>query len=111
MMKPASTILLLAAALLTTACDTIPAKPGAARVAVIDEAAAASCERKGATTVSVLARMGFVERTDEVIAEDLVRLAANDAADLGGDSLLPLGPVAEGKRKFAIYRCKKAEAR
>lgn len=106
MKKFASMLLIPAAALLVAACETIPAKPGAAQVAVIEEAAAAACERKGATTVSVLARMGFVERTDAVIAEDLVRLAANDAAELGGDSLVALGPVTEGKRKFAIYRCK-----
>lgn len=102
------TVLLLAG---ITACNVIPARPGAEHIAVAEESALSACERKGATTVSVLHRAGFVERTDAAIADDLARLAANDAVDLGGDTMAPLGPVSEGKRKFAIYKCRPGERR
>lgn len=33
-------------------------------------------------------------------------LTRNSALDMGGDSLVPFGPVsADGKRSYAVYRC------
>jgi hypothetical protein len=90
-----------------SACTLIPMKPGADKVVVSEESKVAACDNKGATTVSVIHQAGGFNRLPEVVADDLARLASNDAVDLGGDTIVPIGAVADGKRKFGIYKCRK----
>jgi hypothetical protein len=85
----------------------IPMKPGADKVVVSEEAKVAACEARGATTVGVLHQVGGIPRLPEVVADELARLASNDAVEMGGDTIVPQGPVADGKRKFAIFKCRK----
>jgi hypothetical protein len=39
------------------------------------------------------------------VAEELIVLARNEAASLGGDTIVPAGPMAEGRQNFDVYRC------
>jgi hypothetical protein len=105
---PAALLLTLAAAL--SACTLIPMQPGAEQVIVADESKVAGCEARGATNVSVIHEVGGFNRLPDVVADELARLASNTAVDMGGDTLVPQGPVVEGKRKFAIYKCRKDAA-
>ena len=106
MLTPTRTLIVIATAALA-ACTLIPMKPGADKVVVSEESKVAACENKGATSVSVIHQAGGFNRLPEVVADDLARLASNDAVELGGDTIVPLGAVAEGKRKFGIYKCRK----
>lgn len=66
----------------------------------------ADCERKGRVSASTTAKVGFVSRGEESVALELERLARNDAATLGANVIVPLGPVdAEGKRAYDAYLC------
>jgi hypothetical protein len=89
------------------ACSMIPAVPGAATVLVTEAGKVTQCEFLGSTTVSVLHKIAGLERGVESVDEDLTKVAQNTAIESGGDTLVPLGPVSEGRRKFGIYKCRR----
>lgn len=88
------------------ACTMIPPSPGAETVVVTEAAKVTQCESLGNTTVSVLHKIAGLERGVESVDEDITKVARNTAIDAGGDTLVPLGAVVEGRRKFGIYKCR-----
>ena len=95
----------IAAVLAAGGCTYVKLQTNAEEVAVLDERRAEKCEKIGETRVSVAERVGFVARGDKAIAEDLEILARNSAADMGGDTVAPLGEVQDGKQQFGVYNC------
>lgn len=88
------------------ASDLIEVRDGSDRVSLADPGQVASCEPKGKITVSVLAKVGFVNRSVEDVDANLLQLARNGAVDAGGDTVVK-GPRPEiGKRTFSIYKCR-----
>jgi hypothetical protein len=101
-----------AAVLLLGACAWVRPEPGAEGIALLPEARVQDCERLGSVEVSVVERILGMDRHDEQVESDLANLARNHAAEQGGDTIAPLGPVRDGKRRFGVYRCgEEAEAR
>jgi hypothetical protein len=98
-------VLATAIALLGVGCKVVPVDEGSEAVRVIDQAEAASCERVGSGKFTVLDKILFVSRSDEKMAGDLVKLARNDALEMGANAVLPEGDIADGTRRFGIYRC------
>ncbi len=37
--------------------------------------------------------------------EEVNRLSRNNAADMHGDTIVPLGPLIDGEQGFNVYRC------
>ena len=98
-------LIALAAAASLAGCSWVEVTPAGAAVRVaqsLDEVAA--CKKIGATTSSVLAKVGL-ERGREKVAMELETLARNQAAELGANTVVPISPVTEGKRKFGLYQC------
>ena len=95
--------------LLSTAlvgCTWVKRPPAADRIVVVTEAEAASCTRLGQVRSSVRDRVAGVQRRAEKVAEELETLARTSAMELGGDALVPLGPVRGGAREYVVYRCR-----
>lgn len=96
----------LAAALLAVAgCTWVKPEPGAEQVRVLEGGGTAGCERLGQTTASVRDRVAAVQRRAVTVEEELATLARNSALELGGDAIVPISPVEDGQRTFAVYRC------
>jgi hypothetical protein len=98
-------VLATAIALLGMGCKVVPVDQGSETVRVIDQTEAASCERVGSGKFTVLDKILFVSRSDEQMANDLVKLARNDALEMGGNAVLPEGDIEDGTRRFGLYRC------
>lgn len=101
---------LLAAALATAAlasgCTWVHMAPGASAVRVISAGPApAGCERRGEITVSVKDRLGFYERNDLRVHEELETLARNEAPGVTADTIQPLAPPNDGEQRFVAWRC------
>lgn len=97
---------LLALSLLSAAgCTWVSPTPEAKDVIVLDQARVSHCKQIGKTEVSVLDKLGFVERVDEDVEHDLAVLARNQGAKMGGDTVSPISPVKNGKQTFGVYRC------
>lgn len=103
-------ILLPALAVLLASCTWVPLEPGAENVLVLPESRLTpQCVSLGKVTVSVADRVGALERHADEIEEDLQALARNHAAGKQADTVVPLGPVENGRQTFGVYRCEKPE--
>jgi hypothetical protein len=63
------------------------------------------CKRVGKTTVKTAERVAGLDRYENKIQEELNTLARNSAADLGGDTVVPVGSPVEGRQVYEVYRC------
>jgi hypothetical protein len=64
------------------------------------------CRKIGDVGSRTTARVGLIARGDTTVALELERLARNEAAQHGGNTIVPLGPVtAEGTRRYGNYDC------
>lgn len=88
-----------------SACAWVSLTPGGERVRVLDANEVASCQELGKTRVSLRAKVAGINRNEDQVAKELSMLARNSAADMGGDTVVPAGPVKEGKRTYTIYKC------
>jgi len=98
-------LLLIAAALGLMACSWVTLTPQGDKVRVLSQAEVASCKKIGKTTATVADKVIGLERKEKIIQENLDVLARNAAADMGGDTIVPISPIQEGKQTFAVYRC------
>lgn len=64
-----------------------------------------SCKKLGSTNATVTQKFGPVTRDDDVVMEELITLAKNRAAKMGGDSVVAQEPVVDGSMSFDIYKC------
>ncbi len=64
------------------------------------------CERRGEVTVSVRERIGFFERNELKVRDELEVLARNEAPRLQADTVQALEEPIEGEQRFAAYRCR-----
>ena len=85
--------------------NLIDARKGSEQVLLMDASYVANCQTKGQTTVSVLAEIGFFNRSVESVEANLLQLARNGAIDMGGDTIVKGISPEYGKRAFSIYKC------
>jgi hypothetical protein len=96
-------MLIAALAMSLPACTFVHMAPSATNVKVL--AAAPACERRGEAEVSVRHKVGFYERSEAQVRDELETLARNEAPGVGADSISPLGPPVEGGQSWALWRC------
>jgi hypothetical protein len=88
------------------ASSLIGVHPGTERVSQADTNQVGACQSKGTTIVSVLAKVGFLNRNAEDVEANLYQLALNDAADAGADTIVKGESEEFGKRAFKMYKCR-----
>jgi hypothetical protein len=99
-------LIIMSTGLYGCASKLIDLRPGSEKVAVAEAKQIASCQSKGAATVSVLSSVGFISRSEEAVEENLLQLARNSAVDMGGDTIVK-GPAPKyGQRNFDVYKCR-----
>ena len=96
-------MLIAALAMSLPACTFVHMAPSATRVKV--RANAPACERRGEAEVSVRHKVGFYERSEAQVRDELETLARNEAPGVGADSISPLGPPVAGGQSWALWRC------
>lgn len=95
----------LPALLLLTGCNWVQVTDAGQDVslAVADEVR--NCTRLGTSQASSLSSIGFIQRGGEKLQEELVSLARNEAADMGGNRVVAESTIQEGNQTFGVYRC------
>jgi hypothetical protein len=106
MIRPFVAATAFAAAVGLSACTWVKTTPEGEAVRVASADAVADCERKGKVTVSLKNRVAGVERKPTKVAEELATLARNEAAGLGGDTVVAETDPSEGSQVFGVYDCK-----
>lgn len=80
--------------------------PEAERVRVASPDDVTECLRVGATKARTQPTLGIFDRSDAKVAEELETLARNDAPGLGGDTVVPEGPITlQGVQDFGVFDC------
>ena len=97
--------ILLLGAVLSSGCTWVDPIAGASAVTLVKASHVTNCKQLGTTTSQVKDKVGFVNRNDDTVMEELLTLAKNSAVELGGDTLVAEGGPSEGTQKFKIYKC------
>lgn len=100
---PALTVLLA----LPVGCTWVKLDKDAVGVVVVPADSVTDCQRVGSTTSTTRAKVGVYERGEDQVNEELVTLAKNSAASMGGNSLVAEAPPKDGKQTFTVYRCER----
>jgi hypothetical protein len=87
------------------ACTWVKSTPEGAKVRVAQASEIEKCERKGEVTASLKNRVGGFERKPGKVAGELETLARNEAATMGGDTVVAESLVKDGRQTFGVYRC------
>ena len=86
-------------------CQFVEAKPGADKVRVLSKEEARECLQITTTNVKTTAEVGLIKRDDKAVADELERLAINDAVGADADTVVAISEVKDGGRKYIIARC------
>lgn len=62
------------------------------------------CKKIGKVNTKVVSEVVF-SRDAEKVAGELADLARNEAATLGGDTIVPTSEIIDGRRSFDVYQC------
>ena len=100
-----STMAVIVTMALAACSDLVQLKPGAEAVHVSNMASVGNCTARGSVHVSVLNKIGPLNRSELSVEDELADLARNSAMESGGDTVAPSGPVVDGGRDFNVYVC------
>ena len=103
-----SILAISAALLMSSACRWVKPVTGADAVTLVPANLVSNCAEIGGVTVSALDKVGFLERHEDEVQEDLAALAKNHAVERGGDTIVRASMLEDGKQKFMIYKCQEA---
>jgi hypothetical protein len=65
----------------------------------------AGCRDVGKVTVSVMSRVGPIDRNDIKVRDELEIMARNQAAQMHADTITPLGDPHDGEQSWEAYSC------
>ena len=87
------------------ACTWVEVTKEAQQVTLVKEFNVKDCLKLGTTSATTTYKIGIIIREDETVTEELITVARNRAAELGGDSIVSKGVAVEGKMSFDVYKC------
>lgn len=93
------------AALLAGCSYGIVPDAGAQNVRTAWNGGVSGCRDVGKVTVSVLSRVGPVDRNDIKVRDELEVMARNQAAQMRADTIVPLGDPKDGEQSWEGYAC------
>jgi hypothetical protein len=103
-MRPLAIVVLAIVAM--GGCTWVHMAPGASAVTVVT-GPPAGCEQRGEVEVSVKDALGPYERNPLRVRDELETLARNEAPSLGADTVQALGEPADGRQRYAAWRCRR----
>ncbi len=63
------------------------------------------CERVGRVSAVTRQRVLGIPRSGAKVRRELFALARNEAGTLGGDVIVPIDELEDGRRSFSVWRC------
>jgi hypothetical protein len=101
-----ATLILTALAASLAACSWgIKLDSGGEKVRVAWDGNVDGCHDAGKVTVSVLDRVGPVDRNGIKVSDELEIMARNEAGGMGADTIRPLGEPRDGAQSWGAYTC------
>ena len=88
-----------------SACTWIEPTKESLNVILVKPGNVSNCQRVGTTNATVTHKIGVLTRDEQAVTEDLILVAKNSVAKMGGDSIVAKGPNVDGKMSFDVYKC------
>jgi hypothetical protein len=104
-MKNSLKMLLLLFAVLVTSCSWVKLTPEGEKVRVLAINEVSSCKKLGKTTTTLKDKIAGMSRNKAKVQKEMQALARNSAADMGGDTVVPVSEIQDGKQTFEVYKC------
>jgi hypothetical protein len=99
--------LIASLALLAGAWSWVKLSPEGESVRVATAAQVATCKTIGTTHSKTSSKAWIFARGQKSIDQEVEFLARNEAANMGGNTIVAQGPTSsEGRRSFDVYRCR-----
>lgn len=86
-------------------CSWVNLSPKGESVRVVSETAVLKCKHLGKAGVNVVDRIAGIYRSYDAMEAELAVLGRNSAAQMGGDTVVPLTDIVNGEQTFGVYRC------
>lgn len=86
------------------ACTWVKLSDGGALVRQAQAGDVSDCRHLGKVTTHTRDKV-VMERNNAKVQEELIVLARNEAASFGADTIVPAGPVIDGRQDFDAYNC------
>lgn len=106
MKKIISGSVILGLSFVMAGCTFVKTTDDGENVALVKPMHVQKCKKLGSTTSQVKDSVAFIARRDKDVTLELVNLAKNEAAKMGGDTITAKGEAVEGRQAFDIYNCK-----
>ncbi len=91
--------------LILSSCTWVKVTSNGESVRLVQSARAVeSCKKLGQVTAKVESKIIF-NRDTEKVSDELADLARNEAALMGGDTIVPNSEINDGRRSFNVYQC------
>jgi hypothetical protein len=97
--------LVIALATAASSCTFVKYTEAGANVRVASADEVAGCERLGSASATTKDRL-LVPRVEDKVKRELDTLACNEAAAIGGDTVVADGPREGGTQRYIVYRCR-----
>lgn len=99
-------IIVISLALTISSCTWVRLTKDAENVSVKTEQEVTDCQRVAKTNATLRSKVMGIERSKEKVQLELETLARNAAVEYGGNVVVPITEIEEGKQSFAVYKCK-----
>ena len=100
-----SIVLIAVTGIFISSCASVKLSSGGEKVRVLAPNEISTCKLLGKTSNSVTDKVVVMKRPIETIEGELMTMGRNSASDMGGDTIVPLTVVTDGKQSFNIYKC------
>lgn len=101
-----TSIMVLSLGLISACSSWVQLSPEAESVNLLTASQVTECRRIGTANVNALDEIGFIDRSATRLQDELVKLAKNEAARLGGTSVVPESTIEEGRQTFGVFYCR-----
>ncbi len=90
---------------LLSACTWVQLTSAGEGVEIRTAAQVANCQRLGVASSTTMDRLLLVDRNNERQQEELYTLARNEAGSMGGNAVVAVTNVTNGRQRFEVYSC------
>lgn len=98
-------LIAIGSALILSSCAWVKVTPQGESVRLVQSAKAVEpCKKLGRVNAKVVSHIVFNRDADKVAGE-LADLARNEAVLMGGDTIIPISEIIDGRRSFGVYQC------
>ncbi len=105
-MKKIAVVFAAAVVSLTSACTWVKVSDQGSNVAVANAANVRNCEKVRTVNVKVKDNfVGSMKRDPNKVSTELTNMARNEATQFGGDTVVPVTLVTDGRQSFDVYKC------